>query len=460
VKVAACLLLVLLAGCVFVFPATVDAQDTIWIEDFGICNSSTIQIPVWSYNETALLSTMGLNLAFDDSLLTFVDITAGISIADWPTLTCTESAPGDLTIYGTTGGTGTAVPQYTEDVLFYVNFTCTSCTAGDTSTFLFSLLTDDLVGYTTTDGSFTWYDNCGLSVSSASGCINPVQITVSLSNTNPVDSIHLTLDYDTSMLEYVSAAPTDLTSDWIFITGFEVTGSEGVIVIAGSTAYGGTPIAPASSGDLVDLTFNVTCSGCVEDATSSLTVSSTGEDLAYYTTSDGLFTYHCGTPGPAAIIVGDGSGLHLDIVTIPVLFDNSPNDVDAFLFDLIYDSDALTFNDFSRGDLTAGFSESNVGANVTSTGVLTIGGYDTTAIPAGSTGTLIFLEFEVNCSSCSPYETSNLEATNLQDDLLNWETDNGTFTFLPPPPIPSMGFWGIGLLLIGISVLTGNKRKR
>lgn len=433
----------------------VSAQESIWIEDSGTCNISSVSVPVWSYNDNTALSSFTLTVQYDHLVLNFVDCQAGLPLSDWQTVSCTESPVGTLNIIAS-AGTGTSVPLYTETVLVDLNFDYPAGVTVTGSPLVLAATGGDLSGFSTTDGSFSWHDGCGIALSSETGCIDPVTVMVSLTNSSPVNTLYAEIDYDNTMLEFTGSTRTGLTNDWTLITAYEVVGSEGTIIITGSTDYGGSEIISGSSGDLIELAFDVTCASCTEDQTSSLVVQDTGNDLIGYTSTDGVFTYHCGTPAPPAVIVGDSSHHHM--ISVPINIDNAPNAVDAFVFNLTYDDSVLEYINCHRGDLTTGFEE--VDGNVIVPGVVTMGGYDPDPIAAGSTGTLAYANFNVICSSCSGGDTSIIEIGNLLDDLEHWETQSGVFTYLDAPPIPSTSVFGILMMMLSVSIWIGLNRNR
>ncbi len=436
----------------------VRAQQALWIEDLGICNTSSIQVPVWFYNGSTTLNTVEFHLGFDDSLLSFVDVTPADITADWDTMSGVESGPGDLTVTAA-AGTGSPVMVYTEDILVYVIFTCTACVPGSTSWLNLSLPGGDLTGFSTINGSFTWYDNCGISLPDLTGCTDPMQYPVSLANTAPVNDLVIEIQYDPAMMSYNTFTQTGaFTADWVYFTCFEQTGSPGTIVILGSTAYGGTPIPAAASGDLVQLIFDITCSGCQENDMSSLIFTNLDGDLSDYTSTGGSFTYQCGTPGPDTLLVGDVTAAPPQTVYLPISLDNSPNAVGAFGLDLTFCTDMLRFDGCAPGDLTASFEM--IDGFESSSGIVTVGGYDETAIPAGSSGTIAVLEFTITCYDCQNNDTCVLQAMNLVDDIEHWETRDGTFTFYAPV-VPAVSGLGLGLLLgWPLCRLIYNKKRR
>lgn len=437
------MLALVLAALASLTVLNVAAQDTIRAEDFSICNTMDIVVPVWFYNETSTIDAVGFQLSFDDSMIAYASIAATDATSGW---TFNGSATGgNLTVTGS----GTAVSQYTEDVLCNISFTCVSCATGYSSALSFSSLTQDLTGYTSTDGSVTWYNGCGISISDEVGFLDPVDITISVEYTNTVEDFILHVGFDPTMLEFVSGAPTGLTADWALLTAFEPAGSPGTVMIVGTTEYMGTPLLPGSTGDIVTLTFNVTCDSCDNNDSSAITVDQMEGDLAHYLTTDGSFTYQSGTGQPQLFVEGVFGAVHGHLATTVIKFNNSPVDVDAFGFDLTFCPDMMNSITVSPGPLTAGFESFDW--NESSPGVLTIGGFDpdpADAIPAGSTGIIAIIDCVAN--EAGGY-TCDLVPSNLTDDIEGWTTFSGIFSIMYPW-IPSMSSIGLVLTLIGFSV--------
>ncbi len=452
-------------SCFFAFAlltAPVAAQDVVWIDDFGVCNNTSIQVPVFISNPNTAVDSFTFDLTFDNSVLTYVNVTASDLTSSWPLLSGNEATPGIVTVGGMT--TGDPIPTHTEGILLYVNFTCASCTAGSTSTFVFSNLLDDLSSFSSTNGSFTYFSGCGITVDSASGCNGTIQVGVSVSGTTPIRSFSFDLTYDTAMLTYQSCSQSGLlTDDWSFFICNEVAGSPGVVTVTGSIAYGGTEIPAASSGDLVELTFAISCSGCAEDDVSALSLSNLQDDISDYDITDGGFTYHCGTPGPASLVVINTNGTAGDTIQVPVRFADSPNDVDSMGFTITYCTDMLQFTGCTTGSLTTNFDYFD--CNESSPGTINFGAFDAPAtppaIPAGSSGNVLILNFTVTCSACTVGDTCSIQLSDLADDVEYWDTENGVFLF-GEQLLPTMNSLGLVMLLIALSavILFALNRKR
>jgi hypothetical protein len=113
-----------------------------------------------------------------------------------------------------------------------------------------------------------------------------------------------------------------------------------------------------------------------------------------------------------------------DTVRIDVLINDAARPIDAGGLDLSYDSSLLTYIGCAPGDLTAGwqtFACSDLGTHVR------VGGFNTTPIPEGSSGSFARLTFVSNC--CNPDSTiaSDMCPENRTDDLLAMYAVCGTY---------------------------------
>lgn len=103
---------------------------------------------------------------------------------------------------------------------------------------------------------------------------------------------------------------------------------------------------------------------------------------------------------------------------LPVELTLNPQVIDAFGFDLEFDPQIISFSDSSlAGALTDSFVV--VSAAEVAPGRVRCAGFgsQTSAIPAGSSGVLLKIFFEVDCDSCSPGDSTNLVISGLTDDL-------------------------------------------
>ncbi len=88
----------------------------------------------------------------------------------------------------------------------------------------------------------------------------------------------------------------------------------------------------------------------------------------------------------------------------------------------------LAFGDSAAaGDLTEDFVL--VSAEEIAPGRVRCAGFGSSAIPAGSSGTLVRVFLEVNCAACIPGDASSLVVSGATDDLVGMNLCCGTFTF-------------------------------
>ena len=127
---------------------------------------------------------------------------------------------------------------------------------------------------------------------------------------------------------------------------------------------------------------------------------------------------------PPYIKPSDASGGPGSNVTIDVNIEQNPNPIDAFGFQFTYNNNRLSLVSVEKGDLDVGFSFFQ--ANENPPGVVTIGGFDTTPIPANSSGSIARVTLHVD--QCSEGETLPFGVQDLTDDLVGLNTCEGTFT--------------------------------
>ena len=134
-----------------------------------------------------------------------------------------------------------------------------------------------------------------LTAGSASGCTGSISIPITLSN--PDSAIHtfgLDFNYCDHMLTFTGWTDGTLDPAWIFFGCNEV---EPGRIRVGGTSFAG--ISAGSSGTIITLEFDITCSTCHSGDQCPLTLSNIVDDLYGYTITNGIFTYPCeGTPEP------------------------------------------------------------------------------------------------------------------------------------------------------------------
>ena len=107
---------------------------------------------------------------------------------------------------------------------------------------------------------------------------------------------------------------------------------------------------------------------------------------------------------------GDGKAI-ASTVTYEVLVNGGPSDIHAFGLDVGFDPNQLSYIDWEKGDLTAGFTQ--IGANAIAGNRVRVGGFTVDEpVLAGSNGALIALHFEVLAQA-----PDSLPVSNAVDDV-------------------------------------------
>ncbi len=146
---------------------------------------------------------------------------------------------------------------------------------------------------TATPNDWLWIDD------TYTGCTGD-QITVDVmmeNNDTAVDAVTLQIDYDNSMLQYVSCSRGTLDPGWQMFDCNEPNPGE-IYLLAFSLPS--SQIATGSNGSIVHLVFDVTCSACMMGDSSSFVFAALEDDVEHFNSDDGTFTF-CpeGTPTPS-----------------------------------------------------------------------------------------------------------------------------------------------------------------
>jgi hypothetical protein len=278
-----------------------------------------------------------------------------------------------------------------------------------------------------------------------SGCYgDQIEVSVFVDVVDQVEDFYFKLHYDPAILEFSdTGTQPPLTDDWAIVWSET---SYGEISVTGLTQYtGGTPIPAGTAGVILSLDFTVMCI-CDEGEMSSFVFSDLDQGFAGFTPIDGEFEYTCPSSLVGHLVAGSSSGYKGQSVVIPVSFFDSPNDVSAFGFNVEYCADMLNYTGYQKGKLMDDWGDGNsdFDVHVPVSGTVIVGGWNLDQhIPAGSSGVIVELTFEITSSGS---ETCELMLTSLVDDIMFWGTEPGVFES-DPPPIPATGPVGLGLLL-------------
>ncbi len=422
-------------------PVSVSAGGLIWAEDFQGCHAEAIQVDVMISNPDNAVDAFGFYLDYCTSALTYTSCVPGDLDPGWEMFDCNETAPGELRITGFAypGQIAPGDPGSIVTLMFDVD--CSGCIPGDSCPIPIYNLTDDLSGWSVATGEFTYscpatptpvpVTSDTLWIENFTGCTgDTVQVDVLITNPDTaVDAMSFYLNYCEDSLEYVSCATGDLNPEWEMFGCNVVTPGE--IRVFGF-AYPGS-IPTGSAGTLVQLTFNVLCTPCTTGETCPLAFSHVGDDLTGWIVENGTFTCTCvATPTPVGITsdviwIEDFEGCTGETIDVDVIIDNPDTDLDVFGFYLESCCDEmLEFITCVPGDLDPGWELFNCSfpepGQVRSAGFAYPG-----TIPAGSSGVLATLTFQVTCTGCIGGETCDLFFRNLSDDLTGWSMGNATF---------------------------------
>jgi len=259
-----------------------------------------------------------------------------------------------------------------------------------------------------------------------------VRVDLMISNAGPaVGSGGCSITFDGSKLEFARAEKGNLTADWPVFN--VVAGSPAVI-----SASGGTPIPQNATGTFARLYFVDKC--CALASVQNIFVCPTAQtgDLAGFPTSCGIVECVPGSPGSLSVetIYLACLGATVDTVDVDVRVEGSPQAIDAAGVDIAFNSTLLGYAGYRRGDLTQAwpFFDAVLNGNA-----VRVGGFTSTAVPAGTSGVFVTLRF-VPTAAFSNGASSPLCTQLLVDDFAPLEPMCGAITCIPLRTQPSS--WG------------------
>lgn len=142
----------------------------------------------------------------------------------------------------------------------------------------------------------------------AIGCTgDTLEIALMLENSETtIDAFTVDVSFDPTMLDYFSCLPGSLNPEWVMFACTEY--DPGTVRGAGFSLT--TSIPAGSVGSLVIFTFTVTCPGCQDNDSSSLSITRLLDDIAFFSSTPGTFTYYCGTgtPVPSPTVTPTATG--------------------------------------------------------------------------------------------------------------------------------------------------------
>lgn len=124
--------------------------------------------------------------------------------------------------------------------------------------------------------------------------------------------------------------------------------------------------------------------------------------------------------GAQSLTVGSPAGTTGNQVTVSINVGSVTN-MDAFGFDLAYNTSCLDYVSTAAGTATSGW---NIGGNEISNGTIRLGGFKGGGTAITGAGEVLRVTFQASGTAC----TSNLTVSGLVDDLVGASVTNGTVT--------------------------------
>ncbi len=298
-------------------PSCIASGDRVWIEDVSGEIGQVIAVNLMLENEFTEVDVFTIYLNFDSEMLEYFYCEPGDLDPDWYMFACNSPAPNRLTTGGFTIDPSIPTGSYGCLVTIYFIVTCNSCEINDTSLLHFYEIHDDISHFETVDGTFTFSGEDTptpgntatptptpvpvmdrIWVEDVSGAIGE-QIAVNIMMENdftPVSAFTFTIGFDPAMLDFSHCEPGELDPGW-YLFGYNPPGPD-TVTISGFSILG-IQVPSGSSGHFATLYFNVTCSSCELNDTSDIRIDDLQDDIAYFESFNGLFTF-MGAPGPTS----------------------------------------------------------------------------------------------------------------------------------------------------------------
>jgi hypothetical protein len=132
--------------------------DSIWIgTEYCGDVGDQVDVDIILSTETVEIDAFTMTVLFDDSMLEFVEGIAGNLDPGWTMFGANEANPGEITVAGFSLPPN-EIPVGSEGVLAILVFTvtCNDCDEGDTSELILDNLRDDIIGFNSENGMFTF----------------------------------------------------------------------------------------------------------------------------------------------------------------------------------------------------------------------------------------------------------------------------------------------------------------
>lgn len=143
---------------------------------------------------------------------------------------------------------------------------------------------------------------------------------------------------------------------------------------------------------------------------------------------------------PLPYIMASSIGGKTGEKVVDILIKGNTRDIAAFGLTLTYDPAHLAFVQVDKGSLTQNWIQISGAENIA--GEITIGGFNTVALPVNSVGSLAKVKFNVTCSGCTECSQSRLIISNLLDHVQGMNIGYGVYSYSSPCPLGDVNMDG------------------
>jgi hypothetical protein len=337
-------------------------------DEVNVAPGGDITLPIRIANAPNLVSSLGFEVTYDSSALTFTGSTRGDLTTGFDFFDANSTTPGTIVVGGFEAGSDN-IAAGASGIVVNLNFTAeASCTGNQCIEITITGLVDNISTWQTCPGKV-----CCIS------CVPSTEVCDGVDN-----------DCDGQTDENLTQ-----TCD---------TGLYGVCADGTQACSGGS------------------WNSCVQDNTQSDEVC---DDLD--NNCDGKVDEDVADCEKDIYIPYDQIGVEGNTLTVPVIINNAPNDVASYGVDVVFDNTKLSYQGCDiTGTLVENFTQSGCSLAGDNQDKVRVGGFDVgDGFAAGTSGALVNINF--NVVSCTSGENSLFELQYLIDHLAGWTSRDGSF---------------------------------
>jgi len=422
--------------------AAIDAgaarENSLTVVSVGGCTGDTVVVTINMNNGDSIVDAIGFRLYFDPAMLSYVSCAPGTLNPPWLMFQCNDSGAGYITLGAFSLS---SIPAGSSGSLatFTFTVTCTGCAQGDSGELSIGNLSDDLIGFTITNGAFTF--QCGYTATpTSSGPTATMSPTRTPTPTSPPPTVTRTptITATRTATHTATYSPTGTMPPPTFTPTASATRTAtltptntSVPTTPTPTPTGSRTATPSPTHTPIPNTSTPTQTPTATSVPPTVTPTPTAEPATETPTPtvQPPTATPTATSGPATgqLWIDHVSGCTGDQIEVTAYINTGEALIDAFGFVLTYDPSMLTFVSCSEGELNPTWLYFS--CHSSTPGRVTAGAFGLNTLPQDTTGSLVVYTFDVTCPGCAPGDICTLQPIELVDDIADFAVESGTFTY-------------------------------